>query len=79
MGIFTIAIHGGAGTISKQHMTPGKEAAYLKALNEAIDAGYKILERKGNALDAVKAAVMELENNNLFNASWMEAIFQPVL
>ncbi len=68
MGTFTIAIHGGAGTISKQHMTPGKEAAYLKALNEAIDAGYKILERKGNALDAVKAAVMELENNNLFNA-----------
>jgi len=65
---FTIAIHGGAGTISKKSMTPEKEAAYIKALNEAIDAGYKILEKKGDALDAVKAAVIELENNILFNA-----------
>lgn len=65
---FTIAIHGGAGTISKKSMTPEKEAAYLKALNEAIDAGYKILETNGEALDAVRAAVIELENNILFNA-----------
>ena len=68
MSKFTIAVHGGAGTISKKSMTPEKEAAYLKALNEALDAGYRILERKGSALDAVKAAVMELENNILFNA-----------
>jgi len=68
MSKFTIAIHGGAGTISKKSMTPEKEAAYLKALNEAIDAGYRILEKKGDALDAVKAAVTELENNILFNA-----------
>ena len=65
---FTIAVHGGAGTISKKSMTPEKEAAYLKALNDAINAGYDILEQKGNALDAVKAAVIELENNSLFNA-----------
>lgn len=68
MSKFTIAIHGGAGTISRKSMTPEKEAAYLKALNEALDAGYKILEKKGDALDAVKAAVIELENNILFNA-----------
>ena len=68
MAKFTIAIHGGAGTISRKSMTPEKEAAYFKALNEAIDAGYRILEKKGNALDAVKAAVIELENNILFNA-----------
>lgn len=49
-------------------MTPEKETAYLNALNEAIDAGYKILEKKGDALDAVKAAVLALENNILFNA-----------
>src|SRR6185369_6543082 len=49
-------------------MTPEKEAAYLKALNDALDAGYRILEKKGDALDAVKAAVIELENNPLFNA-----------
>ncbi|TMI97779.1 MAG: isoaspartyl peptidase/L-asparaginase [Bacteroidetes bacterium] len=68
MSKFTIAIHGGAGTISKKSMTPEKEAAYFKALNDALDAGYRILEKKGDALDAVKAAVIELENNILFNA-----------
>ena len=68
MSKFTIAVHGGAGTISKKSMTPEKEAAYLKALNDAIDAGYRILEKNGDALDAVKAAVIELENNILFNA-----------
>ena len=65
---FTIAVHGGAGTISKKSMTPEKEAAYLKALDDAMKAGYNVLEKKGDALDAVKAAVIELENNNLFNA-----------
>src|SRR6188508_703721 len=68
MSKFTIAIHGGAGTISKKSMIPEKEIAYFKALNDAIDAGYRILDKKGNALDAVKAAVIELENNILFNA-----------
>jgi len=65
---FTIAVHGGAGTISKKSMTSEKEAAYLKALDEALDSGYRILEKNGDALDAVKAAVIELENNMLFNA-----------
>jgi beta-aspartyl-peptidase (threonine type) len=68
MSKFTIAVHGGAGTISKKSITPEKEAAYLKALNEALTAGYSILEKNGAALDAVKAAVIELENNILFNA-----------
>ena len=65
---FTIAVHGGAGTISKKSMTPEKEAAYLKALDDAMKAGYDVLEKNGDALDAVKAAVIELENNSLFNA-----------
>ena len=68
MSKYTIAIHGGAGTISKKSMIAEKEAAYLKALNDALTAGYAILEKKGEALDAVKAAVIELENNILFNA-----------
>jgi beta-aspartyl-peptidase (threonine type) len=68
MSKFKIAVHGGAGTISKKSMTPEKEAAYLKALSDALAAGYNILEKKGNALDAVKAAVIELEDNILFNA-----------
>ena len=65
---FTLAIHGGSGTILKEYMGAELEAAYLKGLNDALHVGYAILEKKGNALDAVKATVMELENNILFNA-----------
>ena len=65
---FTIAVHGGAGTISKKSMTPEKEAAYLKALDDALKAGFDILVKNLDALEAVKAAVIELENNILFNA-----------
>ena len=68
MAKFTLAIHGGAGTISKKSMSSEREAAYLKALNDAIDAGYDILQKNGDALDAVKAAMIELENTILFNA-----------
>lgn len=65
---FSIAIHGGAGTILKNDLTPELEAAYLKGLDEALQAGYSILEKGGSALDAVTAAVISLENCILFNA-----------
>ena len=66
--MFKIAIHGGAGTISKSSMTTEKEIAYKAALQKALEAGRKILAQKGEALDAVEAAVIELENCPLFNA-----------
>ncbi len=65
---FAIAIHGGAGTILRSSMTPEKEQQYTKALNDAISAGYKILEAGGSSLDAVEASVMFMENFPLFNA-----------
>ncbi|HND70712.1 MAG TPA: isoaspartyl peptidase/L-asparaginase [Bacteroidia bacterium] len=65
---FTIAIHGGAGTISPSTMTPQKETAYKQALQAALTAGYKVLEANGSALEAVTHAVIELENTPLFNA-----------
>lgn len=64
----TLAIHGGAGTILKSAMTPELEAAYTAALQNALDAGYKVLENRGSSTQAVLAAVIELENNILFNA-----------
>ena len=64
----TIAIHGGAGTIDKSLMTPNKEQEYIDALEYARDAGYMVLERGGTSLEAVEAAVIELENCDLFNA-----------
>lgn len=68
MSTFTMAIHGGAGTIQKEDMTPELEKAYLEGLQVALDAGYAVLEEDGSAVNAVKAAVVILEDNILFNA-----------
>ena len=65
---FSIVIHGGAGTILKGDMTPDLEDAYQAALHEALLAGYAVLEEGGSAINAVKAAIVVLEDNVLFNA-----------
>ena len=63
-----IALHGGAGTILKKNMTPEKEAAIRAKLEEALDAGYAVLEKGGSALKAVETTIMILEDSPLFNA-----------
>lgn len=68
MSKFSIAIHGGAGTIVKEDMTPELEQAYVNGMNQALAAGYTVLEKGGAAIDAVKAACVVLEDNVLFNA-----------
>ncbi len=65
---FTIVIHGGAGTITREDLTPELEAAYLEGLQVALNTGYAVLEQGGTAVNAVKAAVVVLEDNPLFNA-----------
>lgn len=68
MHTFSIAIHGGAGTILKEDMTPELEKAYSQGLEDALNAGYAVLEEGGDATNAVKAAIVILEDNLLFNA-----------
>jgi beta-aspartyl-peptidase (threonine type) len=68
MKSFAIAIHGGAGTLSKSLMNSEREQAYRKGLEDALLAGIHILELNGSAIDAVEAAVVALEDNPLFNA-----------
>lgn len=68
MGKFTIAIHGGAGTILKSDMAPELEAAYKEGLETALNAGFAVLEQGGNAVNAVKASLVILEDHVLFNA-----------
>ncbi len=68
MAKFAIAIHGGAGTIKREQLTPDKEFEYTRALTDALAAGYDLLEKGSSATEAVEAAVIELENNPLFNA-----------
>lgn len=65
---YVMVIHGGAGTIEKQFMTPEKEKAYTDALTEALHAGYNKLEEGKSSLDAVQAAINVMENSPLFNA-----------
>ena len=64
----SLVIHGGAGTILKEDMTPVLEKAYVQGLQAALDAGYAVLEQDGSAANAVKAVIVILEDNILFNA-----------
>lgn len=65
---YSMVIHGGAGTILKEDMTPELEQAYMKGLEESLEAGYAVLEQGGSAINAIKAAIVVLEDNLLFNA-----------
>lgn len=69
---FALAVHGGAGPDSD--FIKKNSEGYKKGLNEALDAGYAVLEKGGSALDAVEAAVRTLEDNPLFNAGRGAAI-----
>jgi beta-aspartyl-peptidase (threonine type) len=64
----TIVIHGGAGALEPGRYTPAQEAEYKAKLVEALDAGYSVLENGGEALDAVEAAIVIMEDSPLFNA-----------
>ena len=66
--MISIAIHGGAGVISRATMTEENERAYRADLERALDAGYAVLEAGGTSLDATVTAVRILEDSPLFNA-----------
>lgn len=68
MGKIALAIHGGAGTIPRDLMTPLREKAYREALELALRKGHAVLASGGTALDAVAAAVTALEDSPHFNA-----------
>ncbi len=68
MSRIALAVHGGAGTISRELLTPSREKAYKEALELALRRGHAVLEQGGAALDAVEAAVRALEDTPLFNA-----------
>jgi beta-aspartyl-peptidase (threonine type) len=65
---YSIAIHGGAGTISRRRFTPDKQIAYYQVLAQAIKTAENLLANGGTALAAVEAAVIILEDCPLFNA-----------
>lgn len=63
-----IVIHGGAGTMDRNKITPEREKMYREGLERALQAGYEILKRGGTSLDAVEASVRTMEDNPLHNA-----------
>lgn len=65
---FAIAIHGGAGTILKENLTPELEQQYHAALAESLRAGHQVLLNGGTSVEAVQAAIVVMENSPLFNA-----------
>ncbi|KDN29619.1 peptidase [Vibrio fortis] len=65
---FSIAIHGGAGTILREQMSDDLKAGIVEALEKSVLAGHQILKSGGDALDAVVAAVKVMEDSPHFNA-----------
>ena len=65
---WTLVIHGGAGSMVRDKMPPEKDAAARAGLTRALDAGSAVLAKGGSAMDAVSAAIIELENDETFNA-----------
>ncbi len=65
---YVLVVHGGAGTITKEMMSPEKEKAYKEKLTEALKAGYAQLQNGKSSVEAVEAAIVVLEDSPLFNA-----------
>lgn len=65
---WTLLIHGGAGSMVRGKLAAEQDTGARNGLANALDAGVKILADDGDAMDAVAAAVMVLEDDAHFNA-----------
>lgn len=65
---WAIVIHGGAGVITRDRLTPEVEAEYRAMLQTALDTGAAILAKGGIALDAIERTIHVMEDSPLFNA-----------
>ncbi len=63
-----LVMHGGAGTITRNNMSPDMEKQYRETLEQALRTGHAILAKGGSSLDAVEASIRVLEDSPLFNA-----------
>jgi len=68
MGNAVIAIHGGAGAITRAQLSQAQEQRYVEALSSIVETGQRMLEAGESALDVVTEAVRLLEECPLFNA-----------
>lgn len=63
-----LVIHGGAGVIKRENLSPEREAEVRAKLEESLRAGHAVLARGGSSVEAVTAAIVILEDSPLFNA-----------
>jgi beta-aspartyl-peptidase (threonine type) len=68
VGNVVFAIHGGAGSISRDSLSPELEQQYRAALRAAVEVGYGVIRRGGDATEAVREAIVTMEDSPLFNA-----------
>ena len=63
-----IAIHGGAGTLTREAITPEQDRAYREILARLVDEGHQQLLEGTAGLDVVVSIIQALEASPLFNA-----------
>ena len=63
-----LVVHGGAGVLERQRISPEEDEAVRAALDRALAPGAAVLDAGGSALDAVEASVRALEDDPHFNA-----------
>ena len=63
-----IALHGGAGTLTREAITPQQEAAYREILDRAVVQGHASLVAGVDGVDVVVEVIRILEDSPLFNA-----------
>jgi L-asparaginase / beta-aspartyl-peptidase len=63
-----MVLHGGAGNIDPEMLTPERQAEYRTVLEGALRAGHHVLDQGGESVEAVVAAITVLEDSPLFNA-----------
>lgn len=63
-----LALHGGAGVISRSSFDPEREARYRDELRQILEAGSTMLEQGADAVTVVEATICLLEDCAYFNA-----------
>jgi beta-aspartyl-peptidase (threonine type) len=63
-----LVVHGGAGTMERAKMTTEREREYRAGVENALRAGWEILQHGGSSLDATEVAVRTFEDDPNFNA-----------
>ncbi|MGA0608066.1 isoaspartyl peptidase/L-asparaginase family protein [Phenylobacterium sp. VNQ135] len=65
---WAIVVHGGAGVIERQDLSPEQDKAYRDAMAKVAGVGGEVLKNGGSAIDAIEASIKILEDDPLFNA-----------